>query len=144
MIAFLSTIASAATGKISLFAIGGLAAILLIIGGWGYLHVRHLKQEIAEYEIEVKTLQSTLAVFEQTNKRQREQISELNEAMLSQAKFYEDRIRSLEEDRKMFEPVTKEIQNAPEADNAPLAPILRNTIERLRRLRDSGTTSIPK
>lgn len=143
MIAAIMAFFTGISSKFSMLLIGGLVGLILLGGLGGYLHIRQLKQEIAEYEIETRTLRSTVETLSTTNKKQRDQIHDLSESFLSQARVYEERIRSLENDRKTFEPVAREIHDAPEKDNAPVAPVLRNTIERLRKLRGEGENSIP-
>lgn len=135
--------------KAILSSVGGLfnSAIWIVLGVLlvtifgGYLWIQNLKGEIEDHKTRIQHLQIDIQNLQETNKHQSVVIKNLSTELVDQAKAFADRAKLLEKIRVKFVPVIREIERAPETDNGPLAPVLRNTIDRLRQLREERARS---
>lgn len=117
-----------------------LGVLLLTIAG-GYFWIQNLKGEIADHKTRIQSLQVDIQNLQETNKHQAVIIKDLSSELVVQADAFAKKAKLLEKIRVKFVPVLREIERAPETDNGPLAPVLRNTIDRLRQLREERARS---
>jgi hypothetical protein len=113
-----------------------LAGVLALTLLGGYIWIGSLRSDLDTKKKEIADLQISIHNLTDTNKHQTTVIKNLSDELVAQAKAFANREELFKKIRVKFVPVIKEIERAPETDNGPLAPVLRNTLDQLRRIRE--------
>lgn len=122
-------------------AIAILVGALVLVAGVSFFWIRALHGEVSERDIRIGGLQKTVEREVEVNKNQTKQIEDLIRVNQVQAAAFQKRSEEFTQiARELSGTLLQGIENAPETDNGPVSPILRDTIERLRALRQAGSS----
>lgn len=95
--------------------------VVLVVGGWLWLWIGGLRVENADLHAERARLRDDLAIH-------RALLADQNRALRALAKAEAEAVIR----RREAELMRREVANAPEEEDGPLAPVLRSALDRLR------------